>query len=466
MKEGGLNMPLPSLDGDNRNEKRDEKVTLPDFEMPPIPTEDDFQPLPVEDALYKEDDSKENAEIYEEVAKVKEEKELPKVDENEGLLDRTENDYNPDYKEDLKREEDEKDRFIDKKKKRLIPFGGDKSKKKSLVKSSDFDERKNKLAKTKIMQFFIISVILLLFLMGLKNTFLPAHVYTDEQIKQFAAEGAGQTGFPSERGEAFVESFMESYLTVDRTKAELLDVLGDFYGKERLNNNSADLLNMEWGYETKQNIIIAPKVYQVDLYTDYSAQYRVSAYVSNTNGEVATGTESAGRWLSFAVNVYHDTKNDSLAIVPGSPTIIPAYKISNQTAIPQRLPLGNGQVNKDIQPALTPTINGFVEAFAKSSLESHESVVQYIDDKSNIELISGFGGSVVLNGGPNEAIKKTVYDGDDGIYRVDVTVKWIDAAASQGDNRVSYEARYIMRVNSIGNGKYAVSSFVPYTYYK
>lgn len=459
-------MPLPSLDGDNRDKKKDGKVSLPDFEMPPIPAEEDFQSLPVEDALYKEDDSKENAEIYEEVEKVNEEKELPKVEENEELLDRTENDYNPDYKEDLKREEDEKDRFIDKKKKRLIPFGGDKSKKKSLVKSSDFDERKNKLAKTKVMQFFIISIIFLLFLMGLKNTFLPAHVYTDEQIKQFAAEGAGQTGFPSERGEAFVESFMESYLTVDRTKAELLDVLGDFYGKERLNNNSADILNMEWGYETKQNIIISPKVYQVDLYTDYSAQYRVSAYVSNTNGEVATGTESAGRWLSFAVNVYYDIENDSLAIVPGSPSIVPSYKISNQTAIPQRLPLGNGKVNKDIQPALTPTINGFIEAFAKSSLESHESVVQYIDDKSNVELISGFGGSVVLNGSPNEAIKKTVYDGDDGIYRVDVTVKWIDAVASQGDNRVSYEARYIMRVNPIGNGKYAVSSFVPYTYYK
>ena len=72
-------MPLPSLDGDNRDKKKDEKLSLPDFEMPPIPTEDDFQSLPVEDALYKEDDSKENAEIYEEVEKVKQEKELPKV---------------------------------------------------------------------------------------------------------------------------------------------------------------------------------------------------------------------------------------------------------------------------------------------------------------------------------------------------------------------------------------------------
>lgn len=456
-------MSLPTLNDDNK--KNNSQMSLPSFDMPPIDSEDEFESLPVNDALYKNTDEDDNEEIYDEVENEVNEPELPRVEENEDMLLQSENDYNPDFEEDLEKEEEEKSKFIDKEKKKIIPFGGKKSKKK-LVKSSDFDDRKNKLAKTKIIQFSILSVIFILFLLGLKNTFLPSHVYTSDQIKQFAAEGAGQTGFPSERGEAYVESFMEIYLTLDRTRGDLLDMLGHFYGEDRINNSTYSGLNMKWNSQSKQDIIIPPKVFEVNLLTPYSAQYKVSAFVSNTDGETIAGNESAGRWVSFSVNVYHDNKTDALVITPDSPSIIPSYKIAKQTVVPQRYPLGNGTVNKEIEPALTPTINGFIEAFAKSSLESHESIVQYIDDKSNVSLTNGFGGSVKLNGSPANAIKKVIYNGDDGIYRVDVTVNWIDNAASGGENQVEYTSRYIMRVVPIANGKYAVSSFVPYTYYK
>lgn len=454
-------MSLPTLDNNGKDKN---KMGLPSIDMPLIEDEDEFEEIPVKEALYEDDDKEVNEDIYEEVEKIKSpESELPNVNNEEEVV-ADEDDYNPDYEDDLESLEESK--FIDKKKKRLIPFGGKKSKKKRLVKSSDFDDRKNKLAKTKVIQFSILSVIAILFLIGLKNTFAPNHVYTSDQIKQFAAEGSGQTGFPKERGEAYVESFMESYLTFDRTKPELIDTLRYFYGNENNFSANSSELNTRWGVESKQHVIIPPKVYEVDLLTDYSSQYKVSTYVSSTEGAEVAGDETAGRWLSFAVNVYYDKKTDSLIITPDSPTLIPSYRIANQMDVPDRASLGNGQTNSEILPALSPTINGFLEAYAKSSVESHDSILQYIDDKDDINLYDGFGGSVELNGAPTSSIKTVVYNDDSGIYMADITVNWIDTSTSQEENRVEYTARYIMSINPIGDGKYAVSSFAPYTYLK
>lgn len=448
-------MSLPSLDGDGK----EKKIGLPNLDMPPI--EEDFGTVPLNEV--PEDNDKENDEIYEAVEQQKEEKDLPNIEESEKELSKTESDYNPDYNE-----KEDPDKFIDKKKVKLIPFGGKKSKKDKtkVVRSSDFDDRKNKLAKTKVIQFSILLVIVILFVVGLKNTFLPAHVYTENQIKQIAAQGSGKTAFPAERGRAYVESFMDSYLKIDRERADYMDVLGHFYGEERLTNSSFSKLNMNWGTHTKQHVILSPKVFEETMLTDYSAQYKVSAFVSSATGEEVSGNNSAGRWVSFAINVYHDKATDGMVITPDSPTVIPPYKITNQASVPPRVSLGNGVVNTEIEPALTPTVNGFIEAYAKSSLESHDSVVQYIYDKNNVELLNGFGGAVKLNGSPSSAIKKVVYEHEDGIYRLEVTVKWIDAIASTEDNKIEYTSKYIMRVNPVGEGKYLVSSFVPYTYYK
>lgn len=462
-------MSLPTLNDDNNKKKNQQssKINLPNLDMPSL-NENEFKELPVEEALYEKDDNEINEDIYDEAERLEEaerESELPQVeDPNEVEEIQTEDDYYPDYDED--EEKLKEDKFIDKKKKKLIPFGGKKSKRsKKLVKSSDFDDRKNKLAKTKVIQFFILAVIAILFLLGLKNTFMPSHVYTADQIRDFAAQGSGQTGFPRERGKAYVESFMEVYLELDRAKPENIQMLSYFYGEEKFANSNSHILNMRWNSETKQKVIIPPRVFEVDLLNEYSAQYKVSSYVSNTDGKAVSGNEPIGRWLSFSVNVYYDKESDSMVITPDSPSIIPAYRITNQSVVPERAPLGTS-INKEILPALSPTINGFIEAFAKSSMESHDSVLQYIDDSDNVALYDGFGGSVELNGDPEGAIKKVIYNTESGVYLADLTVEWIDVAASQGDHQVEYTSRYIMEIKPIADGKYAVSSFVPYTYYK
>ena len=458
-KQNKKPMGLPSID-DNRNLPGIDEFDLPDIEYDFDEIGDDFEEVDVGDVS---EDYDENEEIYQDIDDMADEEDqrLPSMNSHENNYYEDEDDYNPDYEEDIKN--NKKKKFIDRKKKKLMPFGGDKSKRK--VKSSDFDKRENILAKTKILRFVIMAMTLFMFIFGLKNTFFPSHVYTDSQIREFAKQGAGQTGFPRERGEAFVENFMNVYLTFDRTKPELNDILSYYYGEDSFARVGYEKMNMKMSTGAKQHVIIGPTIYDVNLLTDYSALFKVSAYVSDIDGTETDGKGSTGRWLSFAINVYYDKEADTMAITPDSPSIIPPYRIAKQADVPDRAPFGNGEVNSQIGPALNPTINGFVEAFARSSVASHESILQYIHDKNDIKLYDGFGGAVKLNGSPDTAIKKTIYNSDDGIYRVDLSVSWIDATVSDEDNKVEYVGKYIMRVNPEGEGKYSVSSFVPYTYY-
>lgn len=474
-------MSLPTLDNEDNNKKKQNE--LPVIDMPTIDDEeperqhkmpsidnDEFEEVSVKEALYEKDDTL-NEEIYEELKEERQERKIPnsdESDESEEFEDESdeEDDYYPEYEDDLEKEKESK--FIDKKKKRLIPFGGKKSKKKRFVKSSDFDDRKNKLAKTKIVQLGIIIFALLLFLIGLKNTFAPSHIYTDDQIRQFAAEGAGQTGFPSERGRFFVENFMESYLSLDRSNPELMKTLSHYYGEGELSNSGYAGLNMDWNHEVKQKVLVQPKVTSVDLLNDYSAQYKVSAYISDVNGEKMVGDELSGRWISFSVNLYYNEEDDSIAITPDSPTIIPNQNIGKHTSVPDPQELGNGTINTDILPSISPTIDGFIEAFAKSSIDSHDSVKQYIDDENDISLYDGFGGAVQLAGSPDSSIKKIIYnEGEEGNqFEVDVEVSWIDSSTIDNDAKIEYTSRYIMSVRANSEGKFSVTKFVPFVYYK
>lgn len=474
-------MSLPTLDnGDGKRRKNSGGLpSMPPLEetkssMPPlgnIPSYSDesFEEIPTRES-HNQNDEDLNREIYEEADSYEEERvPLPNVKKETERAHAVEDDYYPDYEEDLEAEERGKDKFIDKKKKRLIPFGGKKSKKKILVKSSDFDDRKNVLAKTKITQFSIIVIILILFFVGLKNTFLPSHVYTQDQIKSFAAEGAGQTGFPSERGKVFAENFMSSYLTLDKSDPTVLEALSYYYGRDGMTNSSYAGLNMSWTSETRQNVVVAPKVFETNLLSKYSAQYKVSAYVSNTSGEKVVENKNDGRWLTFSINVYYDEEKDALSVTPDSPTIIPNRNVEDQASVPSPKKLGNGTVNKEMFKALTPTIDGFIDAYGKSSLKSHDNIIQYVDDKDDITLHDGFGGALVLNGSPNEAIKKVVYDvgeEDTGLYEVEVTVKWADAAGNVENKKIEYVSRYQMGIRTDSEGKFVVTSFKPFEYLK
>lgn len=446
-------MPLPTL-GDDGIKKNTGKPSRPANELasdlPPMRESlkaETFDEVPVHEARnYDQDDYNESFD-YEE-----QRQELPNMVEEQDVY-ASEDDYNPDYEEDEEVYEDEKEKFIDKKKKKLIPFGGNKSKRK--VKSSDFDDRKNVLGKTKIIRLVIMGSVVLLFGLGVKNTFFPSHVYTEEQIRQFGREGAGRTGFPEERGAAFVENFMEAYLTFDNQRPELKHALDYYYGY------STSEVTVSRGANARQQVLISPSVYKVELFSSYSARYEVTAYVTDSTG---IGDVSSGHWRSFAVNLYYDEVNDTLTVTKDSPSLVPNPRIAAQTTIPEEAPFGNGSVNEAILPALSPTINGFISAFADSTHLSHERVLPYIRNNDDLSLLDGFGGLVELNDDPSRSIRKVVYDTDSGDYVVVLEVDWLDTSSSRGDTSILYTSKYIMNISEEAPGKYFVDYFEPYNY--
>ena len=172
-------MPLPKM---TPGKKTNPLGSLPDIEPSYNPIsqsqqdEGVFEVLPskevdIQDVLDDEEDDSMEEYVQNEIEEeddVKEEELVPQYDDP--------------FQKGTYQEEDE-DKFIDKKKLKIKPFGGNKSKnKKTVARVNDFDSRKNALMTVKIFRSIMLVIIVGLFLFGLKNTFMPSHVYTQENI--------------------------------------------------------------------------------------------------------------------------------------------------------------------------------------------------------------------------------------------------------------------------------------------
>ena len=99
-------------------------------------------------------------------------------------------------------EKKKKKKFLDKKKKKLKPFGN---------KVSKYDDRKDVAVAKKAQRGLVLGGLLLIVVLGVKNTFFPANVFTSDDIAQIAKSSVGQTNFPVEKGQAFAEQFISFY---------------------------------------------------------------------------------------------------------------------------------------------------------------------------------------------------------------------------------------------------------------
>lgn len=360
-------------------------------------------------------------------------------------------------------EEEDEDKYIDKKKKKILPIGTKQKTKKGTIKASDFDDRKNTLTTIKILRTVVMVVLVFIALLGLKNTFMPSNNYTRQEIEGIATNSVGQTGFPKERGQAFAEDFISAYLTINPESKANRDVLAYFYSGGR-DSSSIDTSTIKSGYKVNQVVIGTPRTYEAVLHTSKSAVFNVSALVSNLDGVSSTEDGSQARWLAFSVNVYYDKNTDQLSIVPNNPTLIPKYNVSGGTKLTIGGDIGNGVVNNDMVQALTPTVDGFIQAYATSSLDSHNEILQYVPKEPDIHLYSGFNGSVKLASESN-SIDKVVYDTDnEGEYRVLATVKWVDSTSSSNKETITYTSQYVMSIQKTSEGKYVVLRFRPYVF--
>lgn len=402
-----------------------------------------------------EDYEEENEELEKELEKKKKRKSNIKVKKKENKVK-----YHDPLENDIEQDED---KFIDKKNKKIIPTGGNNSKKVK-IKAKEVDDRKNALVSAKVITTLIMFIIVCLFGLGIINTFFPRNNFTREEIEFIARSSVNDIGFPIERGQSFAEAFITQYLTIDYRNPQQNVLTSYFYTGDM--RQGATSLNRTMTTNIIQEVIISPQLFESIIFTRYSAQFHLSTFVTNLDGELPSREAGmTGRWVSFAVNVYYCHNTDRMAITPDSPILLPTQPILAAQSLPPQRPFGNGNINNDMLPILTPTIDGFVQAFANSSLASHNQVLPFIPANPNVDLISGFGGTVRIRDTPSNSIRKVVYNTNiPGEYRVDVTVDWVEVNANANAQQISHRSRYVMRIITVGEGQFLVTRFAPYLF--
>lgn len=350
------------------------------------------------------------------------------------------------FEENKEKEEE----YIDYKKKKIKPIGGNKSK----VKDKDLDDRKNKLNMIFMLRLFIFICIILAFALGIKNTWFPERVYTNNDIANIAVNAIGKTGFPLERGRAFSQEYLYHYLNNTEESRLLLQKFG---------NDDRQIQN-----KSQQKAVLIPILFNEETKNNYSGVYKYSVYISDFNGETfdKDNYKETGHWLSFMVQVYYDSENDSLSAID-TPTLIPTYIIEKDNSkIPQAEKLGTGeQAEEDVVKEADPTIKGFIKAFMHIDKDNYDEIVQYIPSDKPLALINGFGGTVKL--ADNSNISYKVYKTENAnSYIAEVNLKLQNAQTNPVGSGTIYNAKYILRFEKTSDNKYLVTKFAPYLYFK
>lgn len=368
----------------------------------------------------------------------------------------------PNYNEPIEEESyKKKDKFIDKKNKKIVPTGGEKSK----AKAKDFDKRKNSLATLKLIRVLLGLFFIGIFGLGIKNTFFPEQIYTNDEISTIAVEAIGETGFPMDRGAAFGKEFLNYYLNSDTNDEQTSKILSRFYTGEVSNFGTESAVNKLDMPGTSQKPLSTPILFDQKGITESSAIFKYSVLVSNTDGQsVGEAGELTAHWLSFSINIYYDKDKDSMIIHPNSPTMIPNYNISETSSLPNASVIGNGEALDSIPEKMNSTIDGFIQAYAVSSINNHADIDQYIPKNFTPDLVSGFGGAVKLFDDKNTSISKDVFNTDESenIFKADIKVQWQDIQAT-GNGSVYY-SRYILTIEKQNNGTYLVTKIAPYLF--
>lgn len=427
----------------------------------------------------------------------------------------------------LKPQEGELDRkgqnvFVDKKNKKLEPFGG----KKSALKQSDVDRRKNMRQGARAVTAVVIFLLVGILGFGVKNAFFPPASLSEAEVQQIIFSTTGTSAFPLERGATFAETFMAAYMSYDPTGGAEAAVL-QYYTTGRLLTDgrvSYPGFNLSSGY--RQTIVQGPVVYQTQPIGASSALYTIGALVEvrDASGELGPSTpvaqapaapapeestapvdpsasaapddqptdeptdepapeetteSSAPRdtttgssntasgtklmWQFFAVNVYYDEARDAFAIV-GTPALVPTPSTVPASEVPADSLPGNGRTaSAETVQALRPTIYGFLEAYRASSSDDYDRLLPYLPSEPSPALLKGLNDEFVFKSGAadDRSVQITVYETDIPTeWRASLTVTWTQ---SLGGSTADYVSTYLMTINEVGDG-YDVTRFIPTIY--
>lgn len=461
-------MPLPKIPSGSSNKKINKMPDLEE-EVRPLdelnPSEGEFSPLSTEEIEAQDIEDDEIDEDYDTF--IEEEIETEEINEKHPQIDEP-------FAEETDIPYDD-DQYIDKKNRKLKPFGKKdkprKSKKgkkqKTNLNAKDFDDRKNTLTAVRIARTGMIILVIGLFGFGVKNTFFPSHVYTKDQIQDFALESIGQTGFPLEKGQAFAEQFAEAYFTLDTNDDNSSKILNTFYGNQLINENALGQI-VKMG-TNKQSIIIAPRTFARNPVSEEIAVYKVATMVTDReNNSFDESGDMNAKWVGLSITVYQDPNTGELLVGKDSPQLIPAYNTKENSSLPAESPLGTGVSDANVYDSMAPTINGFLKAYAVATPTSHSEVDQYVKVDADSELFEGFGGKFFLKDDELSNAGAIIYpsteDENNKEWKIDLALQWHDSTNEDNSEGLVYSGRYIMTIEQSKDGKYFVTAFRPYVY--
>lgn len=365
--------------------------------------------------------------------------------------------------------------FIDKKNKRLLPFGkntgssGDRRKGRK-VRTKDIDARKNRIIKINGYRIFFLTACLTLLALGAYNAWFPQKALTVDETAQVAQQALGRTNFPEARGEGFAKDFLQAYLTTsDETSQQALAYF--FNGTLENANNSSVETNRQTSADYKQQILYGPTVYSASSITDQVATYVVGALVKAAPADGSTpAPDSNGKtggeatWMFYSINVYYDKASDRLFITPDSPTVVPNMNVGSSRDLPGPQSLGTGESDSDLKAKVSSTVLGFMSAYATSSPQDHTALDQYVVNDAPQELKTGLSGTYSFDGNVNNAVTFEAFPTKDAnVAKVKVTVNWKRSLGANGSQSARYTSTYVMTLQNV-SGKWQVSKFSPFTY--
>ena len=449
-------MPLPSLDNDNKNQGLPSLGDLPSLQD----ITDDKDRLALEEL-----DSVSLDDMYETVDEEVEEKEPIKTVETKSDMTNNINETNPFYTEN-DYDFEEKPRRIDKEKQKIIPTGDVKSIRR--VDPNEFDDRADAANKARMVQLIALVFVVVMLLLGAKNTFFPSNSYSPDEISIMAKNAMNETGFPRDRGKALVEEFTAELLSTDSTDNGREERLKKYMTSEDIQEGgNIDFFNVQG--QSRQKIVQQPRVFNELLVNKNVAIYKVSAVVSDDTGDIVDQSSSYSSDLthkiSLQMNVFYDQDNNTLAIIKRTVSIIPNPAITSDVkAKKENVTLGTGvrEENQEVIKSLQPIVYGFLTEYLDSSRYHNDGIKQYIPSDAKVDLYDGFGGSVIFNGVASDSIEYTPYKGENpGEWKIFVSMSLRDANAS--NDTIVYNSNYIMTINQVGDVK-LVTKFIPYNY--
>lgn len=410
--------------------------------FPSLPDLDD-------EATIEQVDPYEEEEVYQ-PRKPKKRPSIPKVD-----TDGTDDD--PYYGEE---EEVDEDEGIDKENLKIKP-----TKMKRSVRAGEFDTRKNLASRARGVRYISYIIVLTLFILGMKNTFFPPDRYSEEEIRNMARQESNSTGFPIEQGKQVAKDFTKELLTTDgdnQASKERLSRFLDPDSKEKNSDLAAKFISING--KSNQTVIGEPEIFDVLNLSENLATYKVTALVSDDDGQVESKTgdkKDKTHRVSLYLNMYYDPETNKMSIISDSISLIGNPTLAKDDIVPDAVSLGEEEQEESVIEAMSPTIYGFMEAFADTDINNTDKINQYVSEDADLSVFDGFSGNVILDGNTKDAVQFGVYKSNENEWKIFTKVKWKDIQAS--NNSISYTSTYTLTIIKQGD-KYLVTKASPYTH--